>query len=796
MKRLLLLTWTILCATSVFSHLRPRLLTVADGLPNNQVRQIVELPNHQLFVAVEGAFCLYNGKRFIPLACNLDSIRRLSSFGGEDHLWQGDSLLWLKDFYSLYLFDARTRKFRYDYENHVTTPWLEHFVGEHTDELTVRRSRLLKRFAPLLDSLTQGSELYGESLTDYCRDRQGGQWLGLRNSGVLYLPPQSTRVRVLKISDHDIPRHLTALDGDMMLVAGAKGIYEYDCRRCRFSSALAQGRFNTAESHRDGQGRVWISTHEGLLCYNHGTMERYDSTNVHGFARPFIRFALPVDDRRLLVCNYQHDLGYFYPDERRMEVLNTQLPELDSYRIMIDAAPLSNRNHVAVCTQNGAFVLDIAENRVRQMAAIQQAAHYCRKYNCILLDRTGRLWVGTQNGLLLVDDGKLRRITRSDGLSNQCIQALAEDQNGHVWVATSSGVNRIRMRTGDSGFCIRAVTTDDGLPAVEMLERGICMMPDGNLYLASAVGLVVLPTADFAAPPSPPSLELVGLDVAGKEMQQDTLPLCLNYQQNYIELQLSTLDYAHPNSTRYRYRVLQLEDGWHATTDDGDGRLATIRLSALQPGRYTVEVQASTGDDLWGETFHKTFVIRPPLWLTWWAKLFYVLIGLVAAVGFMSEYLRRKREKLNRENELRVNALFELREEARHQFAQAVEIDPSRLAADTEDQQLVERILKAIGENMSNTDYTVDLLARDVGMSRANLYKKMQATVGCTPNYFMRNVRLKRAAELLAKSDIAVNQLSLMVGFQTPRYFSQCFREVFGVTPSEYRAGRISRSEG
>ena len=407
MKRLLLLTWTILCATSVFSHLRPRLLTVADGLPNNQVRQIVELPNHQLFVAVEGAFCLYNGKRFIPLACNLDSIRRLSSFGGEDHLWQGDSLLWLKDFYSLYLFDARTRKFRYDYENQVTTPWLEHFVGEHTDELTVRRSRLLKRFAPLLDSLTRGSELYGESLTDYCRDRQGGQWLGLRNSGVLYLPPQSTRVRVLKISDHDIPRHLTALDGDMMLVAGAKGIYEYDCRRCRFSSALAQGLFNTAESHRDGQGRVWISTHEGLLCYNHGTMERYDSTNVHGFARPFIRFALPVDDRRLLVCNYQHDLGYFYPDERRMEVLNTQLPELDSYRIMIDAAPLSNRNHVAVCTQNGAFVLDIAENRVRQMAAIQQAAHYCRKYNCILLDRTGRLWVGTQNGLLLVDDGKV-----------------------------------------------------------------------------------------------------------------------------------------------------------------------------------------------------------------------------------------------------------------------------------------------------------------------------------------------------------------------------------------------------
>ena len=98
--------------------------------------------------------------------------------------------------------------------------------------------------------------------------------------------------------------------------------------------------------------------------------------------------------------------------------------------------------------------------------------------------------------------------------------------------------------------------------------------------------------------------------------------------------------------------------------------------------------------------------------------------------------------------------------------------------------------MKAIGQNMSNTDYTVDMLARDLGMSRANLYKKMQTMLGVTPNDFMRNVRLKRAAEMLAKSDVPVNQLALMVGFQTPRYFSQCFRKMFGVTPSEYREGK------
>lgn len=323
-----------------------------------------------------------------------------------------------------------------------------------------------------------------------------------------------------------------------------------------------------------------------------------------------------------------------------------------------------------------------------------------------------------------------------------------------------------------------------------MLERSICMMPDGKLYLGSADGLIVVPTAAFAEAPPTPSLVLVGLHIAGREMPLDTLPQRLTYHQNYIELQVSTLDYAHPNSTRYRHRVLQFEDGWHATTDDADGRLATVRLSGLPPGRYTIEVQASTGDDIWSLPLRKTFIIRPPLWLTWWAKSVYWLIGLTLFVVLMSEYLRRKRKKLQRENEQRVNQLFELREQARHQFAEAVEIDPERLSTSAEEQQLIERILKAIGQNMSDTDYTVDLLARDIGMSRANLYKKMQTMLGITPNDFMRNVRLKHAAELLAKSDIPVNQLSLKVGFQTPRYFSQCFRKMFGVTPTEYREGK------
>lgn len=140
-------------------------------------------------------------------------------------------------------------------------------------------------------------------------------------------------------------------------------------------------------------------------------------------------------------------------------------------------------------------------------------------------------------------------------------------------------------------------------------------------------------------------------------------------------------------------------------------------------------------------------------------------------------YSRHRKAKLEQEYEEKVNRLFELRSEARRQFAHSVNIEPDKITASKDEEALIERILDAINQNMDNTEYTVDQLAREIGMSRTNFYKKMQSMLGITPNEFLRNVRLKHAAQLLAETDYPVGQVSLMVGFLTPRYFSQCFKK-------------------
>ena len=142
---------------------------------------------------------------------------------------------------------------------------------------------------------------------------------------------------------------------------------------------------------------------------------------------------------------------------------------------------------------------------------------------------------------------------------------------------------------------------------------------------------------------------------------------------------------------------------------------------------------------------------------------------------------------MEHENDQRVNRLFELREEARHQFAESANIAPDKITINAEEEKMVSKMLKAIEAHIDDEQYNADQLARDIAMSRASLYKKMQTILGITPTDFIRNVRLKRAAQLLADTQLSINEIASRVGFVTARNFSSQFKKMFGVTPSEYR---------
>ena len=135
---------------------------------------------------------------------------------------------------------------------------------------------------------------------------------------------------------------------------------------------------------------------------------------------------------------------------------------------------------------------------------------------------------------------------------------------------------------------------------------------------------------------------------------------------------------------------------------------------------------------------------------------------------------------------LRVKNLITSRKRLREKFSRNVEIEPSDITITSPDQDLLQRAIAAVEKHMDNSTFDVSTLAKEIGVSRPVLYRKLPAITDSTPNEFIRIIRLKRAAQILAKSDYSIADVCHQTGFKTPKYFSKCFREFFNILPSEY----------
>lgn len=102
------------------------------------------------------------------------------------------------------------------------------------------------------------------------------------------------------------------------------------------------------------------------------------------------------------------------------------------------------------------------------------------------------------------------------------------------------------------------------------------------------------------------------------------------------------------------------------------------------------------------------------------------------------------------------------------------------------DEQLMERIMKSVNKHLGDSDFTVDMLTEEVGISRAQLHRKMKDMTGLSTSEFVRNIRLEQAARLLKEQKVNITQVAYTVGFSNLAHFSTVFRKHFGMTPTEY----------
>ncbi|MBO9200713.1 MULTISPECIES: hybrid sensor histidine kinase/response regulator transcription factor [Niastella] len=136
----------------------------------------------------------------------------------------------------------------------------------------------------------------------------------------------------------------------------------------------------------------------------------------------------------------------------------------------------------------------------------------------------------------------------------------------------------------------------------------------------------------------------------------------------------------------------------------------------------------------------------------------------------------------------RIRNLLLQQEAMRKLFHKQVEVSPSEISITSVDEQIIRQAIETVEQHISNPEFSVEDLSRALHMSRVALYKKLLALTGKSPLDFIKTIRLKRAAQLLEKSQFTISEIAYEVGFNNPKYFARTFKKEFGLLPSEYIA--------
>lgn len=136
---------------------------------------------------------------------------------------------------------------------------------------------------------------------------------------------------------------------------------------------------------------------------------------------------------------------------------------------------------------------------------------------------------------------------------------------------------------------------------------------------------------------------------------------------------------------------------------------------------------------------------------------------------------------------LRINKMLELRSYRHKRFKNQINIQPAEITITPLDEKLIKNAIKLVEDHIADTEFSVERLSKELGVSRVHLYKKLISITGKSPIEFIRIIRLKTAAQLLRESQLHISEIAYQVGFNNPKNFSKYFKEEFDVLPSQYQ---------
>ncbi len=663
--------------------------------------------------------------------------------------------------------------------------------------------------------------------------KDGQIWVGTETGGITKLAPRQLQLEFFKhdaanpasLSPNAVNAMYAAPDGTLWvgtvegglnaLAPGSRNFTHYTMA----NSGLPHNSVSTLAA--DNWGNLWIGTWgTGIAVMNLQQPGRIIPLVVDAKHQPFLNFAGvlvydPINDGMWLGTND----GLFFYDLKRQQLIE----------------PFKGCLNVRGCigsliTRDGKLLMGCVQGMVEinLKSRIPGKGDFAVKYHQYKLDdpksgvidkilsfclaKDGKIWLGSNGyGLYCYNynkEGKtyVKSFTTNNGLANNTVKGIVEDNQGMLWIATDNGLSIFNPKTETFSNYSRK----DGLLSSQFYFNGAIRDAKGKIYLGTDEGLMAVTGVNHAVH-NAARLRFTELLVdnqsvfAGSDYLDDDISiakrLCIHESDKSFTIFFSALNYGNDSQGVYLYRMKGYENDW-VQLQPGQH---SVRYSTLPAGSYQFEVKYIPSFDSDKEQVISVDIkVTPYFWKSWW----FVSLMVIAFIAFLLYIYTSRLEKM-REREVeelyrpieaalkdsdepgklqsRIQMILE--NQKRYQDSQKKSIEADRKQVAEKERPFMDIVMEVMEKNYDNSEFGVQELADEMRMNRSVLSKMLNAEAGQPTAQFIRNYRLDIAKKMITENvaNRNITEIAYRVGFNDPKYFTRCFTKQYGESPSAFK---------
>ncbi len=438
----------------------------------------------------------------------------------------------------------------------------------------------------------------------------------------------------------------------------------------------------------DSEGMLWIGTYDGLnkfdrekrkfTCYHH------DPENLNSLSANYVRSVYEDSKGVLWIGTFGGGLNRL--DKKTGEfthyIHDSEKPN-SLYSDRVAAILEDHAGMLWIGTSEGLNKFDREKEEFTQFKHDPSDPYSLSNDRVSFLyeDSTGILCVGTYGGGLNRFDqkeGKFIHYTKEDGLPNNVIYGILEDDQGYLWLSTNKGISKFNPGTDE----FRNYDVRDGLQSNEFNTGACYKSKSGEMFFGGVNGFNVFHPEHIKDNPYVPPVVITDFQIFNKSVPiskgedehsilsksiLETKEIELSYKDRIFSFQFAALHYVSPEKNKYAYMMEGFEKDWNYV---GNRRFATY--TNLPPGNYVFRVKGSNNDGVWNdEGVSLRIKITPPFWQTWWFRGFVgiaILFLIITIFNVRTHTIRERAKQLEKRVEERTNELRAANEELQQEI--------------------------------------------------------------------------------------------------------------------------------